>query len=326
MKLLSLVRPAALAFLALSLDLSAAPAGSAPQHKILFFSKSSGFEHSVISYKNGQPSYAEKILTELGAKNHWEFTFSKDGTPFSPEYLQQFDAVFFYTTGDLTSPGTDKQPPMTAAGKQALLDYVASGKGFIGTHSASDTFHTNNEANKGPERYKNFGPLADSYVRMLGGEFIKHGAQQVAKMRCVDPKFPGLEKYAAGFEFQEEWYSLKDFSSDLHVLLVQEAEAMKGIEYQRPAYPATWARMSGKGRVFYTSMGHREDVWTNEIFQDVLTGGIRWALGDVKAEVPPNLEQAAPGWATNPPFPPPAADAKSAAAPAGAKPAGAKAK
>lgn len=269
-------------------------------HKILFFSKSSGFEHSVISYKSGQPSYAEKILTELGAKNGWEFTFSKDGSKFSTDYLKQFDALFFYTTGDLTSEGTDKNPPMTPEGKKALIDYVNNGGGFIGTHSASDTFHTANEDKKGPDRYVNHGAQADDYVKLLGGEFIKHGKQQVAKMRCVDPKFPGLEKYADGFAFQEEWYSLKDFSSDIHVLLVQETEGMPDNEYQRPPYPATWVRTAGKGRVFYTSMGHREDVWTNQIFQDVLTGGIKWALGDLKAETTPNLLQAAPGAMTNP--------------------------
>ena len=81
---------------------------------------------------------------------------------------------------------------------------------------------------------------------------------------------------------------------------------MQGIEYQRPPYPATWARMHGKGRVFYTSMGHREDVWTSPIFQDILTGGIAWALGDAKADVTPNLAQAAPRASENPPFPPPA--------------------
>ena len=99
--------------LASSLSLSADPA-----HKLLFFTKSSGFEHDVISWKKGQPSYSEKIFLELGTKHSWTFEFSKDGSKFSPEYLAGFDAVIFYTTGDLTSPGTDKQPPMTAAGRQ----------------------------------------------------------------------------------------------------------------------------------------------------------------------------------------------------------------
>lgn len=271
--------------------------------RILFFTKSSGFEHPVISYKNGQPSYAEKVLQDLGTKHHWEFTLSKDGSVFTPEGLKRFDAVFFYTTGDLATPGTDQQPPMPSDGKKALLDFVASGKGFIGTHSASDTFHTANESKKGPDRYANHGDGADPYVRLLGGEFIIHGKQQKSKMRCVDPKFPGVEAIGAGFDLNEEWYSLKDFSGDLHVILLQDTEGMEGPMYQRPAYPATWARLHGKGRVFYTSMGHREDVWTNPTFQNVLTGGIRWALGEAEADVSPNLAAVAPGAMTNPPFP-----------------------
>src|SRR6266542_3373306 len=89
--------------------------------KILFFTKSSGFEHPVISWKNARPSHAEKILQKLGEKNGWEFVFSKDGSKFGKEYLAQFDAVFFYTTGDLCTPGTDKQPPMTPEGSRPCL-------------------------------------------------------------------------------------------------------------------------------------------------------------------------------------------------------------
>lgn len=287
------------------LTVVAAVAFAAPapkKHKILFFSKSSGFEHSVISYKNGQPSYAEKILQELGDKQGWEFTFSKDGSKFSKDYLAQFDAVFFYTTGDLCSPGTDKNPPMSPEGKQALFDYVKEGHGFVGTHSASDTFHTDNEAVKGPERYLNHGEKADSYVRFLGAEFIIHGAQQEAKNTVIDPKFPGFENAGSSYSFQEEWYSLKDFASDIHVLTTIDAPAMKGTMYERPAYPNTWARKEGKGRVWYTAMGHREDVWTNPIFQNALIGGLKWALGDVEADVQPNIKEAAPGAYTNPKY------------------------
>ncbi len=81
---------------------------------------------------------------------------------------------------------------------------------------------------------------------------------------------------------------------------------MNGSDYQRPPYPATWARRHGRGRVFYTSMGHREDVWTNPIFQGVLLGGIAWSLRNVDADVTPNLEKATPGHAVLPPMPPPA--------------------
>ena len=293
-KFCSLVSLVAVLFLAPAVTASAAP------KKILFFTKSSGFEHSVISWKNGQPSFAEKILLELGRKNGWEFTFSKDGSKFSPEYLAQFDAVFFYTTGDLCSEGTDKQPPMTPAGKQALFDYVRAGKGFIGTHAATDTFHTANESKKGPDRYANHGKDADPYACFIGGEFIIHGAQQVATNQVIDPSFPGFEKAGDSFAFQEEWYSLKDFAPDDHVLTVMDAPHMKGSMYQRPPYPSTWARKEGNGRVWYTAMGHREDVWMNPTFQQILVGGIKWALGEVSADVTPNLQTAAPGAYTNP--------------------------
>jgi type 1 glutamine amidotransferase len=278
---------------------------AAPRRKILFFTKSSVFEHSVISWKKGQPSWAEKVLLELGAKHGWEFTFSKDGSKFSPDYLAQFDAVFFYTTGDLCAKGTDGQPPMTPAGKQALFDYVRGGKGFLGTHAASDTFHTNNESKKGPDRYVNHGEQADPYVRFLGGEFIKHGQQQKAKNTVIDAKFPGFEKAGNEFTLHEEWYSLKDFTPDLHVLTVIDAPSMKGEEYKRPPYPTTWARKEGAGRVWYTALGHREDIWTNTLFQDILVGGIKWALGELPADVTPNLKEAAPDAYTNPPYPAP---------------------
>lgn len=287
-------------------------AAEAPKRKVLFFTKSSGYEHEVISWKKGQPSFAEKQLLELGAKHGWEFTFSKDGSKFSRDYLAGFDAVMFYTTGDLCSEGTDKQPAMSAEGKQALFDYVRSGKGFVGTHSASDTFHTDNESQKGLERYVNHGEKADPYVHFLGAEFIRHGAQQMATNKVVDPKFPGFEGLGSEFALHEEWYSLKDFSPDLHVLTVMDAPAMKGLEYARPAFPNTWARTEGKGRVWYTSMGHREDVWTHPIFQKILVGGLSWACGDAAAEVSPNLKEVAPEAHVNPAYIP----VKPASAPA----------
>jgi type 1 glutamine amidotransferase len=291
-----------------------ASSGTAKKPRILFFTKSSGYEHSVISWKKGQPSHAEKVLLELGEKHGWDFEFSKDGSKFSKDYLEQFDAVFFYTTGNLLEEGTDKQPPMSPEGKQALFDYVRAGKGFIGTHSASDTFHTDNESKKGPERYMNHGEKADAYVRFLGAEFIKHGVQQEAKNTVTNPKFPGFEKVGPEYTLHEEWYSLKDFTPDLHVLSVMDAPAMKGDEYKRPAFPTTWARREGQGRVWYTAMGHREDIWTNPLFQDILVGGIRWALGQVQADTPANIQEVAPGAYTNPPYvEPKPAPAKSAA-------------
>lgn len=272
---------------------SAADTG-APK-RILFFSKSSGFEHSSIRRgPNGEPSPAEKVLQELGPKNHFEFTFSKDGTLFTAENLQKFDAFFFYTTGDLTTSGTDHNPPMPKEGKAAFLEAIHNGKGFIGTHSATDTFHSPGYAPDNPEKYNNNGDNTDPYVQMIGAEFIVHGAQQPSHMIVADPKFAGLSEVPADFKPLEEWYALKNFAPNLHVLLVQDTAGMMGPMYERPPYPATWARMYGQGRVFYTNMGHREDVWTNPVFQAVLVGGINWAVHIVDADVTPNLDQVTP--------------------------------
>lgn len=279
---------------------------AAPQEKkkqILFFTKSAGFEHSAIKpAKDGGPSHAEKILGELAKKNHWEVTHTKDGGVFTKENLAKFDAFFFYTTGVLTTPGTDKNPPMSAEGKAAFLDAIKAGKGFVGTHSAADTFHPTEPRG---DRFQAFGEKNDPYLLMIGGEFIRHGAQQKTRMICTDPKFPGAAVAGEGFDMLEEWYSFKDYRDDIHVILVSETKDMKkaGADsvYNRPPYPATWARKQGEGRVFYTSMGHREDVWTNATFQSMLEGGLKWALKEVEADVTPNVETAAPGYKVIPP-------------------------
>ncbi|HLX61944.1 MAG TPA: ThuA domain-containing protein [Planctomycetota bacterium] len=283
------------------------------RRKLLFFTKSSGFEHSSIKRKKGadgkeELSHAEKVVTDLGAKHNFDVTCTKDGTIFTAEKLAPFDAFLFYTTGDLTKPGTDKNPPMTPEGKAAFLDAIKNGKGFAGTHSASDTFHSPGNENHSSARFKQDGDGVDPYVAMLGAEFIVHGAQQKAKMKVVDSKFPGMAEAKEGFEMMEEWYSLKNHAKNLHVLLVNETDGMKGNMYARPPFPATWAREHGKGRVFYTSMGHREEVWTNPVFQSIFLGGLSWAFGNVKADVPPNLDTVTPQYAEtgkeDPPKPP----------------------
>ncbi len=291
--------------LGLCLPLSAAPV------RVLYFSKSSGWEHSTVKRVDGKPSYSENVLASLAAKNDFEFTFSKDGSLFSPEYLAKFDVIMFYTSGDLLAVGTDGQPAMTAAGKQALLDAVAGGKGFFAVHSGSDTFHTGESGGgNNPirlQRYKNYGAGADSYIKMLGGEFIKHGPQQIAVATVVSPDFPGFEKIGAEIKVTEEWYSLKEFGANIHVLLRMETDGMQGSDYKRPSYPLAWAANYGKGRVIFNAMGHREDVWDSAAYQSMLIGSIKWAAGLVKADLSPNLEKVASGHAT---LPAPSADTK----------------
>jgi type 1 glutamine amidotransferase len=275
--------------------LSAFPFGwtaraDAPRRRILMMTRSQGYEHSVVKRgKENELSLAERIVTDLGKKHNIEVTCTKDGREFLPETIGKYDGFLFETTGDLTKEGGDKQPPMPPEGKRALLKAIAEGKGFVACHCGSDTFHS-----PGDQGATLGGQKIDSYIAMLGGEFITHGAQQKARMRVVDHKFPGSKGLKDDFEMLEEWYALKNFAPDLHVLLVQDTEGMQGGMYQRPNFPATWARIHEKGRVFYTSMGHREDVWESPTMQGLLLGGLGWALGNVEADVTPNLKEVAP--------------------------------
>src|SRR5260221_8849631 len=272
------------------------PAYAAPK-KLLVVTVTKGFRHSSIAT-------AEKILAELGEKsgvftveyarvdpNAPEFK-GADGKPdtakvnaeiekvlaekMSSAALKKYDGIIFAnTTGDLPLPD-----------KQAFLDWIKSGKAFIGMHSATDTFrgHT---------------PL-DPYTEMIGAEFKEHRAQ--AEVDCInqDPKHPACASLPATWHVKDEIYLLNGFDrKQVHGLLSLD----KHPNDKTPGdYPIAWAKMYGKGRVFYTSLGHREDVWdpntpasfkrenskeVSEAYQKHILGGIKWALGLEEGDAKP---------------------------------------
>jgi len=279
---------------------------AAEKKMVLVFTKSSGFEHDVVKRVGGKPSIVENVVITLGKKHGFGVNTSKDGRVFDSPDFHQYAAVLFFTTGDLTTSGTDKNPPMSAQGKQTLLSAIDGGMGFVGIHAASDTFHTPPDSPDGANRYIAHGDKSDPYLRMLGGEFITHGSTprlQNTKLIVNDPKFPGLEGVRSPVTFKDEWYSLKDFRTDLHVILTLDTHGMTGEPYQRAPYPMTWVRMDGKGRVFYTAIGDRPENWSEPFFLNLLGGGIRWTIGDTNASLTQNLMQAAPGYAEIPPKP-----------------------
>ncbi len=251
-----------------------------PSRRILFFSRSVLFEHSVIKRIGDELSFAEKILCDLGKKAGIEVECTKGGAAFSGD-LEKYDAFVSYSCGNpehlAKTDSLDHSPPLTSKGRERLLQAVSAGKGFVAIH-----------------------PGILMLPEAVGGDCIGHGSQQSATMRVTSAAFPGLAAAGSSFSLMEEWFSLNKFAKDIHVIMVQDCHGMdtKGKAdkkcYDRPPFPATWCRMHGKGRIFYTSMGHREDVWTNQLFQQILMGGLSWALGDVTATIPPNLEQVAP--------------------------------
>jgi hypothetical protein len=193
---------------------------------------------------------------------------------------------------------------MSKEGKAAFLDMVKEGKlGFAAFHCGSDTFHSPGTVKGKPNFIRD--PELDPYIQMLGGEFVIHGKHQPGTLQVTDPKFPGAPEKELHYDL-EEWYSLKNFDPNLHVVMVQETQGMAGNMYMRKPYPETWARMHGKGRVFYSSLGHYEQVWSSQEFQKLMIGALNWTTGRVEADVTPNLDKAAPGaeMTVNPPAEP----------------------
>jgi type 1 glutamine amidotransferase len=168
----------------------------------------------------------------------------------SPEGLKKYDIVIFdNTTGDLPVPSMD-----------GLLSWITNGGAFAGIHAASDTFHG-----------------SPAFLQMLGGEFKQHGAQ--VKVECLnqDPEHPATKHLGPSYEVFDEIYQFKNFSRPtVHGLLGLD----KHPNNHTPGdYPVSWCKQIGKGKVFYTSLGHREDVWESDKYQQHVLGGIKWALG-----------------------------------------------
>lgn len=272
---------------------------SRARRRLLCFTKSSGFEHDVVKRgADGGPSIVDRAIAGLAEEHGFDVTCTKDGGIFNDESLAGFDAMFLFTSGDLTESGTDGQPPMTPDGKTALFDAVRNGKGLVAVHSASDTFHSRPHPTD-PN------VVVDPFITMVGGEFLSHGRPQTAPVRIVDESFPGMAGFGAGtVERFGEWYSLVNINPDMHVLAVLETEGMQGNDYRRAPYPVVWARHDGEGRVLYSALGHFEQEWQDPAFLSMLEGSLRWAFGDAPADLVSNLTDVAPGFADVPPAAP----------------------
>jgi len=88
---------------------------------VLVFTKSSGWEHDVVKRVGGKPSIVDDVVNDMGNKHGFKVGVTKDGRIFDSKEFHSYAAVLFFTTGDLTTLGTDGKPPMTPQGKQTLL-------------------------------------------------------------------------------------------------------------------------------------------------------------------------------------------------------------
>jgi uncharacterized protein len=253
---------------------------------VLFLNKSAGFEHSCIKWENGQPSHVDKVLQELAARTGAEVTSTKDASTINAENLKNYDVVIMYTSGLLTTEGTDGHPAMGPNGVEELVAWVRNGGGLVGYHCASDSFHRTEENPESP------------FLEMLGGEFKSHGKQFTGKLIVVDPEHPTMANVPQNWEIHDEWYVLENLSKDkMHVLALldpREQREEQPDHYNLPNYPIIWCSTEGAGRVYYNAMGHREDVWDHPIFQQSVIDAVNWARGAGPAQAEPNYQAVVP--------------------------------
>ena len=197
---------------------------------------------------------------------------------------EKIDGVIFAnTTGALPLPDRD-----------GFIKWVADGHAFMGMHSSSDTLHP-----------KDSGDWT-GYVDMLQGEFKTHGKQVPADLVAGDVAHPANGGVGATFDLaQEEMYEMKDGSHDRSKVRALWFLRHPPQDTSKAEYAAvSWCRKVGTGKLFYTSLGHREDLWldTDEVkdrknspevskkYQAHILGGIKWALGLAEGNSEPNPE------------------------------------
>ncbi len=199
------------------------------------------------------------------AEDAWEDSLKAALQKLSPDSLKNYDGVVFAsTTGDLPLPDP-----------QGFLDWIKAGHAFIGIHAASDTFHH-----------------WPGYIDMLGGEFMHHGKQVSVDCLNQDPQNPATAMLPKVWTIsQEEIYQFQNYDpAKVHDLLILDKHPETGAPGH---YGVSWCKMYGTGHVFYTSLGHREDIWDtapdmkdrknspeiSKAYQAHVLGGIEWALG-----------------------------------------------
>jgi len=218
---------------------------------VLYLTHSAGFKHDALPL-------SQQVLKDLAERTGaFVITTTEDCSLLSRQELEKYDAVVFYTTGEL--PISDDQ-------KVAFLDFIKSGKGFIGIHSATDTFY------KWPE-----------YGELIGAYFDGHPWHQDVTIKVEDNHNPATRHLEKSFRIKDEIYQMRNFSrSRVNVLMSLDTTSvdltLPTVHRTDKDFALAWCREYGKGRVFYTALGHRAEVWQDERFQKHLLGALRWVM------------------------------------------------
>jgi type 1 glutamine amidotransferase len=230
---------------------------------LLVFGFATGFIHQSIQWAN----YA---IVRMGEKSGaYTAVVSSDTTMFRPERLGHFDAVFFNnTTGE---------PFQDAALRASLLAFVRGGGGVAGVHAASDGFF----------EWPEFG-------EMIGGYFVNHPWNEEVTLRIEDPEHPVTAAFDdSRYQVADEIYQFGEpYSRDrLRVLVSLDTTTLDlerdGVFREDGDFAVSWIREEGAGRVFYSSLGHRFQVYTDPVVLLHWLAGIQYALGDLDADATP---------------------------------------
>lgn len=220
--------------------------------RLLYMTLSAGYKHASI------PT-SENVVKEIGERSGlFDTTVTQDVGAFTTENLKKYDVVMFYTTGEL---------PMTDAEKNAFINFVRSGHGFVGVHSSTDTFY-------------NWQP----YLELVGGYFNDHPWHEKVTVEVTDPSSPIVSFLGKSFQVNDEIYQTADFQyKTSHVLLRLDPSSVdthkQGVRLRFYGWPLAWTRVDGKGRVFCTVLGHEDAVWNSKWYQEMLLNGIKYAMG-----------------------------------------------
>lgn len=223
----------------------------AQRPRILYFTHSAGYRHEVIPL-------SKTILAQLGNDSSaFEVAATEDTSEITTANLKRYAAVVFYTTGEL---------PMSDAEKSALLEFVRSGHGFLGIHSAADTFYS-----------------WPDYLDLVGGYFNGHPWHQAVTIEVVDTGNPLVAFLGNSFRFEDEIYQISDFDyRGSHVLLRLDQSSVDltkpGVHRRFYGWPLAWTRPFGQGRVFYTALGHEASVWQDPRYQRLLANAVLWSI------------------------------------------------
>jgi type 1 glutamine amidotransferase len=227
-------------------------------------------------YRHESVSHAMATIERLGRESGlWTTTIrtdtevlTKQKLEYNAKNLNDFDAVLFYTGGELE---------MNAEQKAALLSFVHDdGKGFVGVHSATITF-----------------TAWPAYGEMIGGYFDEHPWGTFdAPILVEDPNFPGMSQWPKSFVLKDEIYQVKDFSRDkVRVLMRLDPSKLdlnnSHVHRKDHDFAVSWAKTYGKGRVYYSTLGHVEQNWDDPRLQKMYEEAIKWAMGLVEADATP---------------------------------------